>query len=157
MLLSLSIASLLALATVLIHYEVLRANSGLLPRSRLPLRIRMLLVVIGCFAAHTVEVGIYALAYYGLSRTGAGALGGRLDDTFAEYLYFSISAYSTLGIGDIYPEGALRLISGIEALNGLFLVAWSTSFTYLAMEKLWPLHLAGRHRRALADEDDDAG
>ena len=156
MLLPLSIAALLALSTVLIHYEVLRGVSGLLQRSRLPVRLRMLLVVIGCFGAHTIEVWIYAATYYGLSRAGVGSLGGRVDDTFAEYLYFSISAYSTLGIGDIYPEGALRLISGVEALNGLFLIAWSTSFTYLAMEKLWPLHLGGQHRRALADEDDGA-
>jgi hypothetical protein len=26
-----------------------------------------------------------------------------------------------MGIGDVYPAGALRLISGIEGINGLFL------------------------------------
>jgi len=45
-----------------------------------------------------------------------------------------------LGFGDVYPVGALRLLSGIEGINGLFLIAWSTSFTYFVMDKLWPLH-----------------
>ena len=34
---------------------------------------------------------------------------------------------------DIYPIGDIRLLASIEALNGLLLVAWSGSFTYLAM------------------------
>jgi hypothetical protein len=31
----------------------------------------------------------------------------------------------------------MRLITGIEALNGLLLIGWSASFTYLAMQKFW--------------------
>jgi hypothetical protein len=34
----------------------------------------------------------------------------------------------------------MRLVSGVEALNGLLLIGWSASFTYLAMERYWPLH-----------------
>ena len=32
------------------------------------------------------------------------------------------------------------MIAGVEALNGLLLIGWSASFTYLAMERYWPLH-----------------
>src|SRR5215213_7625904 len=28
----------------------------------------------------------------------------------------------------------------VEALNGLLLIGWSASFTYLVMERYWPLH-----------------
>ena len=45
-----------------------------------------------------------------------------------------------MDLGDVYPVGALRLLSGIEGINGLFLIAWSTSFTYFVMDRLWPLH-----------------
>ncbi|MHB2205292.1 hypothetical protein [Methylobacterium sp. CM6257] len=33
-----------------------------------------------------------------------------------------------------------RLLAGVEALNGLLLIGWSASFTYLAMERYRPLH-----------------
>jgi hypothetical protein len=47
-----------------------------------------------------------------------------------------------LGIGDLYPTGALRIISGIEALNGLVMVGWSASMTYIYMEKFWHIRNA---------------
>ena len=53
------------------------------------------------------------------------------------HFYFSIASYTTLGIGDILPHGNIRIVAGLEALNGLVLVAWSASFTYLIMERLW--------------------
>jgi len=31
-------------------------------------------------------------------------------------------------------------MAGIETLTGLVMIAWSASFTYLAMEKFWGLH-----------------
>ena len=53
-------------------------------------------------------------------------------------------SYTTLGIGDIYPLEGLRLMTGVESLAGLLMITWSASFTYLTMEKYWPLH---RERR----------
>jgi hypothetical protein len=35
------------------------------------------------------------------------------------------------------PHGQLRLLAGVEALNGLLLIGWTTSYTFLAMEKFW--------------------
>jgi hypothetical protein len=92
------------------------------------------------FFAHTVEVWLYAFAYLLMHKAGIGSLGGQVSESFADFLYFSASSYSTLGLGDVYPVGALRLVSAIESINGLFLVAWSTSFTYFVMDRLWPLH-----------------
>jgi hypothetical protein len=46
----------------------------------------------------------------------------------------------------VFPLGPVRLLSGVEALNGLMLIGWSASFTYLTMEKFWPLHV-GRRRK----------
>lgn len=61
------------------------------------------------------------------------------------YLYYSTVAYTSLGIGDLYPAGHLRLISAMETLNGLVLIGWSTSFTFLAMRRYWPME-PGRPR-----------
>jgi len=54
-----------------------------------------------------------------------------------DYFYFSIVAYTSLGMGDIVPSDHLRFITGIETLNGLLLIAWSASFNYIAMVKFW--------------------
>ena len=134
------IAIVLVVATIVIHYEALRLASALVSRSGWPLRLRVLSVALVCFAAHTVEIGVYAFAYFLIDRAGLGSLTGHLEGGGGDYLYFSATAFSTLGFGDINPTGVTRLISAFEAVNGLFLIAWSTSFTYLAMERLWPLH-----------------
>ncbi len=85
---------------------------------------------------HMVEISAYAIVYMLIDHTGFGEFKGQPVEGFRDYLYFSIVSYTTLGIGDIYPEGGLRLLSGLEALNGLLLIAWSASFTYFDMERL---------------------
>jgi len=42
-----------------------------------------------------------------------------------------------LGFGDLTPVGPVRLLAGVEALNGLLLIGWSASFTYISMERFW--------------------
>jgi hypothetical protein len=66
-----------------------------------------------------------------------GGLSGHLEGDLLDYFYFSMATYTTLGIGDLHPSGVMRLIAGIESLNGLVLIGWSASFTYLTMEELW--------------------
>lgn len=48
---------------------------------------------------------------------------------------YSISTYTTLGIGDIYFTGDARIISGIQAIIGLIMIAWSASHIYLKIKK----------------------
>ncbi|MEO6381433.1 MAG: ion channel [Nitrobacter sp.] len=137
---ALALSTFLVAACIAIHYEMLRYTSVLIPSLKVAVRIKVLLVVLGCFIAHTIEVWLYAFAYLLLDQIGLGSLQGQTEEHFADFLYFSATSYSTLGIGDVYPTGVFRLISGIESINGLFLIAWSTSFTYFVMNRLWPLH-----------------
>lgn len=44
---------------------------------------------------------------------------------FSRCLYFSAETFTTLGYGDVVPHGDLRLLAGIEALNGLLLIGWT--------------------------------
>jgi hypothetical protein len=98
-------------------------------------------VIIAAFVAHTTEVWLHAIAYYLLTEHYAiGTFGGNFDRTFQDYLYFATVTYTSLGLGDVYPLGGLRLLAGVETPTGLILIAWSASFTYLAMEKFWVLH-----------------
>tara|TARA_B100001059_G_C17829505_1_gene583637 strand:- start:1191 stop:1376 length:186 start_codon:yes stop_codon:yes gene_type:complete len=47
-----------------------------------------------------------------------------------DFIYFSFSNYTTLGMGDIFITGDARLAAAIESLLGLILIAWSASVTY---------------------------
>jgi hypothetical protein len=52
-------------------------------------------------------------------------------------MYFSVETYSSLGFGDLVPIGPVRMLAGVEALNGLLLIGWSASYAYIAMERFW--------------------
>jgi hypothetical protein len=141
-------ATILVALTILVHYEMLRLASALIPEERqVRPRGRVVLVVFACFAAHTIEVWLFALAYYlFVDVLGFGSFGGAHDGTFVDTVYFSIVSYTSLGFGDVYPVDGVRLISGVESLVGLMMIGWSASFTYLAMERLWPMHGEGIQR-----------
>ena len=129
---------LLLVLTVVIHYEVLRLLSVKLPALRMPTRAKLIVVIFTAFFAHAVEIFLYAVAFYVLAENlGAGTLGSTSSSTFTLYLYFSSETYTSLGYGDVAPGGALRMLAGMEALNGLLLIGWSASYTYLAMERFW--------------------
>lgn len=133
---------LIALTTV-IHYEVLRLMYGALPALAIPNRTKVLVVIFAAFFAHIVEIGVYGGALYGLSSLGVGTLAGQLGFSFENCLYYSAETYTSLGFGDITPVGGLRLLAGVEALNGLLLVGWSASFAYIAMERFWRADIRG--------------
>jgi hypothetical protein len=151
-------ATILVVATILLHYEVLRFTSDHLLDLPLPPRSRILVVVVAAFAAHTAEVWLYGLAYWAfIELFGLGGFGGQSVAGFEDSLYFSAVTFTSLGLGDYYPTRALRLIAGVEALNGLLLIGWSASFTYIAMEKYWPLHRdSNTERRKRARPDHEA-
>jgi hypothetical protein len=140
MLIAFLTTTLLVILSTFTHYEVLRLLSVYVPRIRIRPRARLLAVIIGTFFGHMLEITFYALAYYFLKdHFDVGYFGGHFADTFSSYLYFSAETYTTIGLGDIYPLGSLRMITGIEALSGLLLIGWSASFTYLAMQKFWSI------------------
>lgn len=124
--------------TTLIHYEVLRGLSIGLPQLLVPARAKLIVVIFAAFLAHLAEIALYAIAITLLVRyQGLGTLGDSGHFSFSVALYFSAETFSSLGYGDVVPGGALRLLAGGEALNGLLLIGWSASYTYIAMEHFW--------------------
>jgi hypothetical protein len=127
--------------TVLLHYEILRGTSLLIPLLGIPPRSRIIVVIAAAFIAHLLQISLYALAFYAMQYGfNLGRLSGELEGTLLDFFYFSTTNFTTLGIGDLYPEGPMRIVAAIQSLNGLVLIGWSASFTYLAMEKFWDLH-----------------
>ena len=141
---------MLVVVTILVLYETLRLTSEHLAELPVPPRWRIIAVVLAAFAGHTAAVWVYAGAYWLLVlQLGLGAFSGVPVESFEDCLFVSVVAYTSLGYGDHVPLGHARLLTGVEALNGLLLIGWSASFTYLAMERYWPLHGKARaHRTA---------
>lgn len=123
---------------VIIHYEFLRQVSLLLPKIHLPHRARIVLGVVMAMTAHAAEVWLFALAYYWMHHAdGWGELQRNFDGSLLDCVYYSFTAYTTLGTGDIEPLGDLRFLSGLESLTGLVLITWTASFLYLEMSRHW--------------------
>jgi hypothetical protein len=118
------------------HYEVLRMLSAQLPGARVQPRAKLLVVIFSVSAAHVAEILLYGAAIYLLVAAGSGTLHGELA-SFKTCLYLSAETYTSLGFGDVVPQGPLRLVAGLEALNGLLLIGWSASYLYIAMERFW--------------------
>ena len=127
----------LIVLTTVGHYEVLRLLSFGLPRLRIRPRARVLMAMFCAFFAHGLEILVYGLACFVLGEYfGLGAVTGAAASV-ANYLYFSAETFTSVGFGDIVPSGPLRLLAGIETLNGLLLIGWSASYLYISMERFW--------------------
>ena len=140
----LSCVLLVGLTTVT-HYEALRGLNAVLPALAIPSRTKLLVVIFIAFVAHAIEIALYGTALYALVKyMGIGSLSGSLSVTLGNCIYFSAETYTSLGFGDVTPVGPIRLLAGVEALNGLLLIGWSASYTYISMERFWG---AGREDR----------
>jgi hypothetical protein len=128
----------LVVMTTVTHYEVLRLLSFGLPRLRIPTRAKLIIVLLAAFGSHALQMLMYGAAYYVLIHGFLlGALLGGTNSSLGTCMYFSAETFTSLGFGDLLPSGPLRMVAGAEALNGLLLIGWSASFTYLSMERFW--------------------
>jgi hypothetical protein len=81
-------------------------------------------------ALHTMQIILWAIVYRNISY--AGEL-----ENFETAVYFSFVTFTTLGYGDITLSESGRVLSGIQAMNGILLVGWSTAVLFAVVQKLW--------------------
>ena len=126
------------MAAVGLHYEGLSWLARRLAQGKGPHRRRVLRAVMGLMALHVAEIWIFGGTYLlALTMPGAGSISGAPAAGILDSVYLSAMSFSTVGFGDVAPQGAIRFIAGTEAVLGLFLIAWSATFTFLEMERNW--------------------
>jgi len=143
MLIAIGIGLSLIGVTAFMHFHVLHVLSkiGLTASARNDRHI--LYFVLALFAVHAMQIVLYAAAYwFSTDVIGIGTFAGAHTGSALDLFYVSIVSYTSLGIGDIAPVGHVRFIVGVEALNGLLLIAWSASFMYMMMEQNWRRSIA---------------
>lgn len=139
MIFAIVLAFSLVAVTFTFHYRVLLWLGLNTPKMNLPTQTQVLVIIVVLFLTHIVEIGFYAITYsWSVSSLKLGMFQGAPVGDAMSYLYYSGVIYTTLGLGDILPEGHIRFITAMEALNGFLLITWSASFTFLAMGRLWP-------------------
>jgi voltage-gated potassium channel Kch len=79
------------------------------------------------FLASAVEAGLWAATYLAL-----GAIPG-----VERAMYFSTVTYTTLGYGDVVMEERWRLLSALEAANGIIMFGWTTALIFAAVQVVY--------------------
>ncbi len=124
---NLTLATAMVVITSLIHLMGLTVLIWIMRVTKAPDHVKMsvlhasaiiMLIVLGLFVVHTIEVWLYAVLYYELELFG----------TFEASLYFSTSVFTTVGFGDLVVGPRWRLLTAIESANGFLLLGWSTAF-----------------------------
>jgi len=134
----LAFAIVTSFLVVLMHYESLRVISVVSEQAPLTPRLKMLTVIIGVLAAHMIEAGVYAIAFWlGAEVFKFGHFVGHVPGDPFQYYYFALETYTTQSVGDLYPVSGLRVLASLEPLVGLILIGWSTSLTFFLMRRYW--------------------
>jgi len=132
------ISLVLVLLTVGLHQSCFTLLSRKIPMGVRSTQPWLYVLMLGIFTVHFLEILLYALGYYvAASVFDLGYLEGERATGFLGHFYASAVIYTSLGFGDVLPNGHLRFIVGVEALNGLLLIAWSASFLFAMMGQFW--------------------
>lgn len=138
MLIAFLVNIILMVVCAFIHYGCLSHLAKRYLQTQGHVHWRLLHGLLVVFMAHIMEVWVFAVAYYFIHDfAGMGLLVGEFSGSLMDCLYYSLTCYTSLGIGDIRPQGWLRITSGLETLVGLVLIAWSASYLYICMEREW--------------------
>ncbi len=120
------------------HYEVLQQLNRRMPHWKLSPRPRILVMIFCVLAAHIGEIWLFGIGMYlTVQVPGMGVIAGVEPFRLLDAVYMSATTFSTLGFGDLVPQGPLRFVVGTESLVGLVLITWSASFAYLEMSRFW--------------------
>ena len=113
------------------------ADVEVLPKRAL---IAVIVTALGLMLLHCLQIFVWAVAYRLLTPV-------QPIDSLEAAMYFSAVTFTTLGYGDItLSSEQWRLLTGIEALNGVLLLGWSTALLYAVVHRTWSGY-AARHLR----------
>ena len=144
MILAIIMAAILIAVCTAIHYGVLKFSSQFVTPSRHPghcLGVAVASIVL----AHILEALLYATGFwvavhnFQVGDLVSSSSNGSASLTFMDYFYFSLVNYTTLGRGDLMPNGHLRFMTAMEAFHGFLLITMSGTFVLQIMNGKKPL------------------
>ncbi len=135
MLIQLTIGACLIVTTVLIHAVCLEFILKGLIAIKIEIQVRwrvvtFALMILCIFAAHVIQIWVWAIFYIFVEGIS----------TLEAALYFSTSSFTTVGYGDVVLSEEWRLLSSVEATNGMILFGWSTAFIFAIVLRIYEHH-----------------
>ncbi len=132
MLIQLTYGAVLIGVTVLIHAVCLEGIITAWRAVSIEIEVRwraiaLSLTIIGIFAAHVIEIWVWAIFYFFVEEI----------QTWESALYFSTTSFTTVGYGDLTLSEEWRLLGSIEAINGMILFGWSTAFIFAGVRRIY--------------------
>ena len=103
------------------------ADGQIRPAKVLRVLISTALVLI---TLHIIEICVWALAYLFVLPDGE-------LPTLEAAFYFSAVTFTTLGYGDITLSSDWRILSGLQAIDGILLIGWTTAFLFAVLQRAW--------------------
>ena len=126
----------MAVAALMLEAAFRRFHPWLIePPQRPKLLVMLVGVGIWVLAVITLGVWIWALALWGL---GAFA-------SIEEAVYYSLVAFSTLGLGDVVPPPDWRILAAMAAVNGFLSFGLLTALLVEALRQVRLAQLERRH------------
>ncbi|TDQ72289.1 potassium channel family protein [Sphingobacterium yanglingense] len=58
-------------------------------------------------------------------------------DSFEQAIYFSLITFTTIGYGDVTIDSEWRILAGLEGINGIMLIGWSTAMVFAFLQVLF--------------------
>ncbi|MEM7430341.1 MAG: potassium channel family protein [Pseudomonadota bacterium] len=116
-------------STVLVRY-LAREQGRKVDRPIFHSWVILIRCVMTLIALHMIQILLWAVAYVGFLPDGELA-------SFESAVYFSMVTFTTVGYGDVTLIEGWRLLSGIEALNGIILLGWSTAMIFAVVQGIW--------------------
>ena len=88
---------------------------------------------------HLVQTAIWALLYLILPEVTE-------FETFEKAMYVSLVTFTSLGYGEITISSANRVLAGLEAINGITLIGWSTAFMFAIFQQMLDHGIKSKHK-----------
>lgn len=83
--------------------------------------------------SHLIITVFFAAGFAFAMELGLGGFKQRDCVDAMDLFYYSLINITTVGLGNIYPEGHLRAITGIESLTGFLLISCTAQFVFQTM------------------------
>ena len=128
---------LMAMAALLLESAFRVVHPWLIaPPQRLKLLI--MLVAVGLWVLMVITIGVWVWA---ITLHAIGAF-----PSFEESVYFSIVAFSTLGLGDVVPKHEWRILAAMASVNGFLSFGLLTALLVEALRQVRLAQLEMRHK-----------
>ncbi len=138
MLIIIPLATLLVIVAVLMHYHGLTRIARFAFSGKYLTAHHLVMVILCVLCLHLAEILVFSGGIY-ISHNilHLGDFKGDREFNLIDYFHISAETFVTVGYGDLYPVGPLRVITSLESLTGILLVSWSGAFSYFTIQEIW--------------------